>query len=364
MSAVSDIATASPSSGATQSRLIVQSLEGNSGSAEWDEFVSRAADAELYHQWGWRAIIERTFGHETHYLVARGDGGETRGVLPLVRLKSRLFGDFLVSLPYFNYAGVLAESPAASQALLEEAERLAHKLGVSHIELRHRGAVELALPMRDDKVAMLLNVPNGEDGLWSSFKPKLRAQIRRPEKEGATVREGGAELVDDFYAVFARNMRDLGTPVYARQFFQAIVASFPAQARIFVVDLARTPVAAGLVLAHRKTLEIPWASSLREANPAGVNMLLYWSVLRYAAARGFRRFDFGRSSKDSGTYRFKLQWGAQPEPLKWHYWLRGGGAVPQLTPHNPKYRLAVAAWRKLPVSVANLLGPHIVKNLP
>lgn len=332
--------------------------------ADWDRFVAAAEGAELYHDYRWRVLIQALFGHETVYLIARGADRGVRGVLPLVRLRSRLFGDFLVSVPYFNYGGVLAEEDEARHALLAAAAARARAFGAGHVELRHRDEARIDWPAREDKVTMLLDLPDGEEALWKAFKPKLRAQIRRPEKEGASVRRGGIELVRDFYAVFARNMRDLGTPVYPRRFFEAIVETFPDEASVYVVDLHGKPAAAGLVLAHGATAEIPWASSLREANRAGVNMLLYWSVLRDAAESGYARFDFGRSTKDSGTYRFKAQWGAQPQQLRWHYWLPDGAPLPRLTPGNPKYRAAIALWRRLPLPVANRLGPRIVKNLP
>lgn len=336
---------------------------GPESRGEWDDYVARSSRAELYHDYRWRALIEGVFGHRSLYLLAR-DATGVRGVLPLVRLKSRLFGDFLVSVPYLNYGGVLADSDAARQALLAESVRRGRDLGVDHIELRHRDEPRLDWPAREDKVAMLLELPSSQDDLWRTFSAKLKSQIRRPEKEGAVVRQGGRELLSDFFAVFSRNMRDLGTPVYPQRFFAAILETFARETSVFVVDLAGKPVAAGIVVAHRDTLEIPWASSLREANRAGVNMLLYAAVLRHAIARGLRRFDFGRSTKDSGTYRFKEQWGARPLQLHWHYWLPHGGPLPQINPNNPKYRAAISMWRRLPVPIANFLGPQIVKNLP
>jgi len=159
-------------------------------------------------------------------------------------------------------------------------------------------------------------------------------------------------------------MRDLGTPVYPRSLFAAALSEFPQETRIFVVRHAGGPAAAGFVLGNRGTLEIPWASSLRRFNALGVNMLLYWAVLEYACAAGYRRFDFGRSTVDSGTYRFKRQWGAQPEQLHWHYWMRDGGAPPVLNHSNPKFKLAVSAWQRLPLSVANRIGPLVARNLP
>jgi FemAB-related protein (PEP-CTERM system-associated) len=172
------------------------------------------------------------------------------------------------------------------------------------------------------------------------------------------------ELVQDFYAVFSRNMRDLGTPVYPRSFFSAILTSFADIAKVYVVELKRRPVAASIVLTYGDRAEVPWASSLRSANSVGVNMLLYWAMLRAAAQAGRRRFDFGRSTRDSSTYRFKWQWGARPEQLRWHYWLPADRALPRLNPDNPKYRTAIALWQRLPLRVANLLGPLIIKNLP
>jgi len=332
--------------------------------AAWDRFVTNASGAELYHDRRWRDVVQGVFGHDCYYLAAKDERGRVRGVLPLVHLRSYLFGNFLVSVPYFNYGGVLADSEQARSALVDEAAKLARKLGSRHIELRHRDDQQLDLPARDDKVTMMLEVPATEDELWKALGGKLRAQIRRPQKEGATVRVGGAELVPDFYTVFARNMRDLGTPVYPRRFFERILATFASQAKVYVVDLGGKPVAAGIVLSHRDTVELPWASSLREANKVGVNMLLYWWILRDCAIGGFGRFDFGRSTKDSGTYKFKEQWGARPQQLRWHYWLAAGGELPRLNPSNSKYRLAIDGWKRLPLPMANFLGPMIVKSLP
>jgi serine/alanine adding enzyme len=332
--------------------------------AEWDAYVRQAPGATIYHLHAWRGIISDVFRHESHALVARDDAGLIAGVLPMVRLRSRLFGDFLVSVPYFNYGGVVADSPQIAESLLKAAAVRARELGVSHLELRHSSNVAPQWPSRTDKVAMLLPLPESAATLHKQLDSKLRSQIKRPLREGAVCTSGGIELLDDFYAVFARNMRDLGTPVYPRRFFARILEAFPQEARLFVVRLAGAPVASGFVLGHGTTLEIPWASSLRSANAVGVNMLLYWSVLEYACERGFKTFDFGRSTRDGGTFRFKKQWGAAPQQLYWHYWLRDGTELPQLNPANPKYRLAVSAWQRLPLPLANLLGPLIVGNLP
>lgn len=330
----------------------------------WDEFVARQTDATLYHDWRWRGIIEAVSGRACTYLAATDARGTWQGVLPLARLKSFAFGDFLVSLPYVNYAGVLAPDAAISATLANHAADLAQQLGCRHLELRQTAPVLAAWPTRTDKVSMWLPLPGDPDLLFKGFDSKLRAQIRRPTKEGATCTSGGRELLDDFYGVFAANMRDLGTPVYARQLFARILDAFPEQARLFVVRLADKPVAAGLVLGYRNRLEIPWASSLRSVNRIGANMLLYWSVLEFAVREGYGTFDFGRCTRDSGTFRFKRQWGAEPVGLHWHYWVRGNNEMPRLNHSNPKFALATRIWQRLPLPVANLIGPGIVRSLP
>ena len=331
---------------------------------DWNELLRTSPRSEVYQHYDWKGLYEGVFGHDCYYLLARDNDARVCGLLPLVHLKSRVFGNFLVSLPCFNYGGILAENPATCAALQNSAETLAVTLGASHVELRHRSDQSMDLPYRDDKVSMNLSLPQDEDELWKGFSSKLRAQIRRPKKEGAICRDGGVELLDEFYGVFARNMRDLGTPVYPKNFFAQIFDRFTDISRLFVVRIGEQPVAAGMTIGHQATLEIPFASSLREFNRCSPNMLLYWSVLQYAVCQGFKSFDFGRSSKDSGPYRFKKQWGAEEQGLSWHYILHRGDQLPQINPDNPKYRLAVNIWRRLPVSVANLLGPRVVKHLP
>lgn len=337
---------------------------GDQSAIAWNDYVHRTPGAAAYHLYEWRGVVASVFGHESHYFAALDQDGRVRGVLPTVRLRSALFGDFLISMPYFNYGGIVAENAQTAGQLAQHAAQHARELGVSHLELRHSAPICSEWPVRTDKVAMYLRLPDCAEALSKQLGSKLRSQIKRPTREGATCVSGGAELLDEFYAVFARNMRDLGTPVYPRSFFAAILAAFASRTRVFVVHLKGAPVAAALVIGHRGRLEIPWASSLREANAVGVNMLLYWHVLEYACEQHFEVFDFGRSTLDAGTYRFKKQWGAQPHQLYWHYWIRGGGAPPVLNPSNPKYRLAVAAWQRLPLALANRLGPLLVRNLP
>lgn len=329
----------------------------------WNQYVEGNPAASIYHRAEWRALIRRTFGHEGHYFQARNASGNIMGVLPLIRLRSRLFGDFLVSMPYFNYGGAVADSPAIEQRLMDTANTHAASLGVSHIEYRD-DIPRKGLPVRTDKVNMILPLPREEDALWQSFTPKLRAQIRRPQRENPQVLFGHSELLEDFYHVFARNMRDLGTPVYGQSLFRNILQSFPEQSRIVVIRLSKRPVAAAFLIGQGNTLEIPWASTVREVNKLSMNMLMYWEILRFAINNNYGYFDFGRSSNATGTFRFKQQWGAKPKPLYWHYWLANDNDMPSLNPNNPKFALMIAAWKWLPIPLTKWIGPMIVKNLP
>ncbi|HEX7027650.1 MAG TPA: FemAB family XrtA/PEP-CTERM system-associated protein [Gammaproteobacteria bacterium] len=342
----------------------VRLLEGERSYEQWDTYVHAAKSATHYHLSGWKKLIEELFGHETFYFYSADRDGGINGILPIVRLKSRLFGDYAVSMPYFNYGGVVAESPEIEYRLLDKACKTVKTLGAGHIEFRHTREYEDSWLVRRDKVSMILDLPDREESLWKALGSKVRSQIKRPQREDPKVLLGGLELLDDFYRVFTINMRDLGTPVYSKAFFKRILQTYPESGRIITVSLRGKPVGAGFLLGYRDMLEIPWASTLREVNPLSINMLLYWEVLRHAIDKGYKRFDFGRCTRGSGTYRFKKQWGADEKQLYWHYWLRDGAKLPGLTPGNPKFKLAISIWRNLPVWVANLLGPSIVKNLP
>ena len=339
----------------------VKGLE-EAGYDAWMQYV-RSRKASIYHDTRWIGLIRKVFGHDSYHLVATGQG-RVVGVLPLVQLKSRLFGNFLVSMPYFNYGGLLADSEEAAQALLSAAHELRKQLGCSHIEMRFDARQSVSLAERTDKVTMLLELPEEEEPLWKSLGAKRRAQIKRPIREGAGFRTGGMELLDDFYTVFAHNMRDLGTPVYSKSFFREILATFPDQAFIAVADIAGRPAGAGFLIGNEGRLEIPWASTLREYNRIGVNMYMYWNILKTAIEKGYAVFDFGRSSKDAGTLRFKKQWGAEERQLYWYYDLPDGAPLPGLNPANSKFATAIRVWQKLPVPVTRILGPMLVKNLP
>jgi FemAB-related protein (PEP-CTERM system-associated) len=308
-------------------------------------------------------VFARAFRQPCHYLVARQEG-EITGILPTVEMKNLLFGRALSSLPYVNYGGVLAATGAARDALLTHAAGLARERGLSYVLLRHRQRVYPELPARTHKATMLLPLASGRDAMWNGLDRKVRNQIRKAEKSNLTMASGGAELLPEFYAVFARNMRDLGTPVYGEELFGSILQAFPEDARLHVVRLGTQAVAVAFTYAYGDTIEVPSASSLREHRSLCPNHLLYWSMMSDAIAQGRRTFDFGRSTPHDGTWHFKEQWGAEPAPLYWEYSLTSGARVPTEDRHSAKFQTSIEAWKRLPLAVATRLGPSIARAIP
>jgi FemAB-related protein (PEP-CTERM system-associated) len=307
------------------------------------------------------------FGHQCFFIEARSSARSLQGVLPLVRQKSLIFGDFLTSMPFFNSGGALADSPALTEDLMAHARELARRLGCRYLEFRDSQRQPGEWRVRTDKVTLILELPADFATLSKQLGAKLRSQAKRADRESPTVRVGGAPLLEDFYAVFCRTMRDLGTPVYPKRFFEGILARFPEECLLVVIDRAGVPAAGAFLVIANGRAEIPWAACRDDAKAAGFNMKLYWEVLRAVVERGCRQFDFGRSTVDSGTYRFKLQWGAKPQQLYWHRWERGAavqaGDIPAAE-GGGIMRRATEVWKRLPLAVANRLGPIVSPSLP
>ncbi|MDB6091113.1 MAG: hypothetical protein JWN85_3897 [Gammaproteobacteria bacterium] len=335
-------------------------------SADWDPFVRARPAASVYLLGGWALLARHVFGHAAYFIEARDQARNLVGVLPLVRQKSLLFGDSLTSVPFFNYGGALADTAELTQALMEHARSLAQQLGCDHLEFRDAQQRPGEWRVRTDKVTLLLDLPADFDALSKQLGAKLRSQVKRAERETPSVRVGGAALLDDFYDVFCRTMRDLGTPVYPRRFFAQILERCGHDCLLVVIDRGGQPAAAAFLVISNGRAEIPWAACREDAKPAGFNMKLYWEVLRAVIERGCRQFDFGRSTIDSGTYRFKLQWGARALQLYWHRWERGAATAEVAAPASEGrvMRCATAIWKRLPLRVANTLGPLVSPSLP
>ena len=330
---------------------------------QWDAYVAGHPEATVYHQAAWGRLLARVFRRDLRMLAATTDG-RVSGVLPIVGFRSRVFGTFAVSLPFVNYGGLLADDEASGRALLDAALAVSREWGASHLELRHTEQKFPQLQSKRHKVGMTMPLLATPDAQWQALDRKLRNQVRKAEKSGLTVTTGGVEDVRGFYEVFSHNMRDLGTPVYPKRFFEEMLATFPAQARVFTVMHRGQPIAAAVTQSFRRTFEVPSASSLREFRTLCPNILLYWEMVRFAVSSGMTTFDFGRSTPGDGTFLFKQQWGGQPHPLVWEYWTAGGTQLPERTRDNPKFAAAIAAWQKLPVPLATALGPVISRNIP
>lgn len=327
-------------------------------SQDWDALVERSPGGTHFHRWGWKQVMERALGHECTFLGAT-DQGALCGVLPLTSVRSALFGRFLVSMPFVNYGGPLGDRPAV-QALTREAVARADRTGVKLLELRSRIELPLDLPVSHRKITVVLDLPTRDPkALWESLPAKVRSQIRRPQKEGVTVAFGPDQL-DGFYRVFARHMRDLGTPVQSRRLFEEILAVFPDDAWFGCARLNGEPIAGGCGFRWGNEFEITWASALRAHQTIAPNMALYWGFLERCAEQGVTLFNFGRCTPDSGTHRFKRQWGSRDEPLWWY----AHGAATTPSPDDGAYRWGPRLWKFLPVRVANVIGPRIVRFIP
>jgi FemAB-related protein (PEP-CTERM system-associated) len=329
--------------------------------AEWDAFARAQPGYTHFHQYTWRAIIERVFGHECLYLAARNEAGMLEAVLPLVRVKSVIFGHYLVSMPFLNYGGPLG-TPEGVRAVVDDCRGLAQRDNVKLVELRSRIQLPIDMPVSHRKITVLLDLAPRADATFKKFDPKLRAQIRRPQKEGVTVRFG-PDQVEPFFRVFARHMRDLGTPTQPKRLFTAIARSFPEDAWFGCAYLHGQPVAGACGFVFGDEVEMTWASSLRSFNREAPNMLVYWAFMERAIDAGLRTFNFGRCTPGSGTHRFKMQWGGREEQL-WWYGLSKDANVTTPSPNEGAYSWGPRVWRHLPTSVATALGPGIVRYIP
>jgi FemAB-related protein (PEP-CTERM system-associated) len=313
----------------------------------------------------WLRVLAAALRCDPYCLELSGADNRPQAILPLAHVRSLLFGRHLVGLPYVSTGGIVATHTCDAQTLANAAVALADELRVRQLQLRHE--TRLPHPALASEITakthLRLPLPPSAGGLWDQLSPKVRNQVRKGQKQSLVVAWGREELLADFYAVFSQNMRDLGTPVYGRELFDAMLREFDNHCEICVVRAGQAPVAGGILIHGRGMTQVPSASSLKAFNPTCANMLLYWELLARSIDRAQRIFDFGRSTAGSGTYRFKQQWGAAPVPAIWQVYLRQGRAT-ELRPECGSFQLASRVWRKLPLAMTRWLGPHIVRGLP
>ncbi len=354
----------------TRVEKVLTTLKNNQSSSvaitshppEWDEFLSRHPNATIFHDPRWGRVMESVYGNKPFYLTDRREGA-VAGVLQLVEQKSFFFGSHLCSLPYFDSVGILARDVSVTEHLMAEAKKLARRRNANWVEIRQREVLNNTLPCRTDKVDLWLKLPAAAEELWPALEAKVRNQVRKAQAAGLTVHSGGKEFVTDFYKVYVRNMRDLGSPPHCRLFFERISDLFLESVKIMVIRREHRTVAGAFSLTDRNTVYVPWAASDWREKSFCPNMLLYWSLLEDSCRRGMNIFDFGRSTRNSGTWQFKKQWGATEVPLYWHYLVSRDKLRPELRPDNPKFNLFVRGWRKLPIPLARMIGPRVISKL-
>jgi len=339
--------------------LGIEQFSGTAG--EWDAFVRGQPGWTHFHLFAWKPLIESVFGHQCLYSAARDSERRLVGVLPLVRVKSLAFGHYLVSMPFVNYGGPLGSAEAV-QVLAMHAAELARKQGAKLLELRSRTELPISLPVSHRKITVVLDLPPDGDSLSRLLGAKLRSQIKRPQKEGVTVRFG-RDQVDPFFEVFSRHMRDLGTPTQSRTLFRAIAETFGEDVWFGCAWLGQRPIAAGAGFRWGKEFEMTWASALSEHQRIAPNMLLYWSFMERATQEGLSLFNFGRCTPGGGTHRFKRQWGSRDETL-WWYQQSDNAKAATPSPDDSAFRWGPRIWKHLPLPVANALGPAIVRGIP
>ncbi len=334
---------------------------------KWDEYVLAHPDASPYHLFAWKMAVEDAYKHRGYYLIAE-ENEQLLGVLPLVYLKPPLLSGQLVSLPFCDIGGVLSNCAETRHKLVIESTSLARKLKAKQIELRSytptssSHAKGLSVNTQSHKVSMLLELPPSPEQLWESFKSKLRSQVRKAEKNGLQFVWGSLEQLGDFYQIFCRNMKELGSPVHSKEWFKCIIRHYGENARLGLVYHDNKPIGGGITLSTGKKICVSWASTLRDYNRLSPNMLLYWNFLKYSADRGYKQFDFGRSTPDEGTYKFKVQWGARPTPLYWNYITTNGKELKFDTTTSSKRDRVEQIWQKLPLTLTNYIGPTIRKH--
>ncbi|MGH8501174.1 MAG: FemAB family XrtA/PEP-CTERM system-associated protein [Gammaproteobacteria bacterium] len=326
----------------------------------WDEFVEAHASGTFFHKAAWQDVIERAFGHDTHYFYAEADN-RIEAVLPLAHIRSRLFGNALISLPFCAYGGVLATNENARLALEHAACALAEQLGVEYLELRYLQPSNPGWPTKNLYVTFRRALSPDPEQNFKEIPRKQRAMIRKGIEAGLVA--GHDEDIDRFYVTYSTSVRNLGTPVFARRYFKLLKEVFGDACEVLTVTRSGAAVASVMSFYFRDEVLPYYGGGNAAARDLKANDFMYWDLMRRATDRGIRVFDFGRSKIDSGSYHFKKHWGFMPAPLAYEYRLVKAKTIPNISPVNPKYRYFIESWKRLPLPVTRWLGPALARNL-
>ncbi len=328
--------------------------------ARWDAFVATHPDATFFHRAGWKRVIEDAFGHRTHFLLAERMG-DLVGVLPLAEIRSRLFGHSLGSLPFCAYGGIVADDTVAGRALDDAAQALARQLQVGALEYRNRTAQHADWPTKDLYVTFRKAIEPEVEANLNAIPRKQRAMVRKGIKAGLA-----GEIDADtgrFFQAYSSSVHRLGTPVFSKKYFRLLKAEFGDDCEVLTIVLDGQIIASVMSFYFRDEVLPYYGGGTDAARAVAGNDFMYWELMRRACERGLKVFDFGRSKRGTGSFDFKKNWGFEPTPLHYEYFLVRDAEVPEINPLNPKYRLFIQAWKKMPLALANAIGPHIVRNL-
>lgn len=332
---------------------------GRDDEKSWDEYVRRNRSASFFHLSGWREILETALGHRTYYFVAK-QGPRIVGLLPLVHVKSYLFGNGLSSLAFGAYGGAIADSEGVRDALEDKAVELGRELGVGSVEFRYRERSGKDRPTKELYERFIKPLHQDEDENMRAIRAKQRNIIRKGIKNGLELK---VDTCDSFYEIYAESVRNLGTPVFPRKLFRAMTEVFPDSTEVLTVHLDSEPISSALVYYHgEEVCPYYWGGKFAARTLKG-NDFLAWKIICRASERGCKSFDFGRSKRGTGSYQWKVNLGFEPQQLFYEYELIRDREIPDINPLNPKYRLFVDLWKRLPLGVSKIVGPVLSRGL-
>jgi serine/alanine adding enzyme len=328
----------------------------------WDEYVLNHPNSTFYHQIGWKNVIEKTYGHKPRYLVAK-ESDKITGILPLFLLKNIFFGKKLISIPFAPYGGVCADSKEVESILLEEAKKIIDNRSLDYLEIRQLESGEKEFQTNTTYTTLILDLNPNSEIIWKGFRKTMRRYVTK-SLENKFQFINNSNNINEFYKVYAQNMRDLGTPAHSHSFFMNILFEFPQNINITMVKQQNKVMATLFLLYFKDSVTYGWGASLKQYLNLNPNYLLFWNSIEYACNKGFNTFDFGRSTLNSGTYFFKQGWGAKPKQLYYKYYLRSQNVMPDNSQLNPKRQKFATLWSNLPVLLANIVGPSLRRNIP
>jgi len=329
----------------------------------WDSYVHESDASTFYHQIGWRNVVEKTYGHKPRYLVAR-EGDAVVGVLPMFLMESRIFGRKLVSVPFAPYGGVCADDAGVGRALVEEAERIAKEARVDYFEIKSFENSDFRnYATNDNYLTFIIDLDQGLKQIWKNMRKDKKKGVNKAKKSNLGI-EWSDKIVDDFYTIYIKNMRDLGTPTHGYNFFQNILLEFPKNVKILNIKYGDVVICSKFLLYYKQIVISMWGSTLRKYRKYHPYDLANWEAIVESQAKGCRYFDFGRCLRNSGVFEYKMGWRGEQKPLFYHFYMSDDRKPPDFAQNNPKREMFARAWRRLPLSMTKVMGHVMRRSFP